>query len=220
MPGDPAWRRPPQSRSPPWRSRPPGGSLQPQRPPRRLPPPELRSFAARRGSGWGGRDPVSVIRRTCSHSELSVASFVRDNAEQRPGTPGGGRRPPGTRAWGAGGRSSPPRPVCQPEARPWLLGSAAAGLLLLPASWLQFPHVPTEPKLRGPSKPPPPVCGGGGGGPRPPRQPGPASAPRPPTQRDGYGGKVCCAVNYGGEFLFLFTSTGNQKGCLTREKVM
>lgn len=63
-----------------WHSRPPGGSLRPQRPPRRLPPPELRSFAARRGSGWGGRDPVSVIRRTCSHSELSVASFVRDNA--------------------------------------------------------------------------------------------------------------------------------------------
>lgn len=65
---------------PQWHSRPPGGSLRPQRPPRRLPPPELRSFAARRGSGWGGRDPMSVIRRTCSPSELSVASFVRDNA--------------------------------------------------------------------------------------------------------------------------------------------
>lgn len=206
---------------PQWHSRPPGGSLRPQRPPRRLPPPELRSFAARRGSGWGGRDPVSVIRRTCSHSELSVASFVRDNAGCRltsdPALPAG---PEAARDTGLGrGRAVlSPRPVRRPEARPRLLGSAAAGLLLLPASWLQSPHVPTEPKLRGPSEPP--MCGGRRGRPQAPATTRPASAPRPPTQRGGCGGEVCWRVNYGGEFLFLFTSTGNQKGCLTREKVM
>lgn len=162
---------------PQWHSRPPGGSLRPQRPPRRLPPPELRSFAARRGSGWGGHDPVSVIRRTCSPSEPSVASFVRDNAGS-PQTQHSrrGRRPPGTRAWGVGGRSSPPRPVRRPEARPRLLGSAAAGLLLLPASWLQSPHVPTEPKLRGPSKPP--MCGGRRGRPQAPATTRPGVCPQ------------------------------------------
>lgn len=111
MPGEPAWRRPPQSRSPPWRSRPPGGSLQPQRPPRRLPPPELRSFAARRGSGWGGRDPMSVIRRTCSHSELSVASFVHDDAGYRltsdPALPAGAG---GRQGHGPGARAGGPLP--------------------------------------------------------------------------------------------------------------
>lgn len=160
---------------PQWHSRPPGGSLRPQRPPRRLPPPELRSFAARRGSGWGGRDPVSVIRRTCSPSELSVASFVRDNAGCRltsdPALPAG-----------AGGRLGRGRAVLSPgacapaEARPRLLGSAAAGLLLLPASWLQSPHVPTEPELRGPSKPP--MCGGRRGRPQAPATARPGVCPQ------------------------------------------
>lgn len=206
---------------PQWHSRPPGGSLRPQRPPRRLPPPELRSFAARRGSGWGGRDPVSVIRRTCSPSELSVASFVRDNAGCRltsdPALPAG---PEAARDTGLGrGRA-----VLSPEAcAPARSKAPAAGLgrcrAPAPPCFLARFHM-SPPSRSSVARPNPPCVGGGGGGPRPPRQPGPASAPRPPTQRDGCGGEVCCAVNYGGEFLFLFTSTGNQKGCLTREKVM
>lgn len=179
---------------PQWHSRPPGGSLRPQRPPRRLPPPELRSFAARRGSGWGGRDPVSVIRRTCSPSELSVASFVRDNAGCRltsdPALPAGagGRQGHGPGAW-AGGPL--PRGLCAgPKQGPgcWARPLPGSCSSLLPGSSFHM----SPPSRSSVARPNPPCVGGGGGGPRPPRQPGPASAPRPPTQRGGCGGEVCC----------------------------
>lgn len=172
---------------PQWHSRPPGGSLRPQRPPRRLPPPELRSFAARRGSGWGGRDPVSVIRRTCSHSELSVASFVRDNAGS-PQTRHCRRGPEAARDTGLGrGRA-----VLSPEA-------SAPARSKAPAAGLGRCRAPAPPCFLAPVS----ACPHRAEAPRPVQTPhvwgeegaapGPASAPRPPTQRGGCGGKVCCA---------------------------
>lgn len=179
VPGNPAWRRPPQSCS---------GIRGPRAGP--CDPSGHPAGSRLQNSGALRRDGVQVgvaatpcpssARRALPLNCLLPALFATMPAHLRPGTPGRGRRPPGTRAWGVGGRSSPPRPVRRPEARPRLLGSAAAGLLLLPASWLQSPHVPTEPELRGPSKPP--MCGGRRGRPQAPATTRPASAPRPPTQ--------------------------------------
>lgn len=186
---------------PQWHSRPPGGSLRPQRPPRRLPPPELRSFAARRGSGWGGRDRVSVIRRTCSPSELSVASFVRDNAGCRLTSD------PALQA-GAGGRLGRGRAVLSPEA-------CAPARSKAPAAGLGRCRAPAPPCFLAPVS----TCPHRAGAPWPVQTPhvwgeeGEAPGPRDNPA-------LAARVNYGGEFLFLFTSTGNQKGCLTREKVM
>lgn len=167
VPGDPAWRRPPQSRS--GIRGPRAGPCDPSGHPAGS---RLQNSGALRRDGV----QVGVAATPCPSSAgralplncLLPALFATMPAAGSPQTRHSrrGRRPPGTRAWGAGGRSSPPRPVRRPEARPRLLGSAAAGLLLLPASWLQFPHVPTEPKLRGPSKPP--MCGGRRGRPQAP----------------------------------------------------
>lgn len=146
---------------------------------------------------------------------LLPALFATMPAAGSPQTRHSRRGPEAARDTGLGrGRAVlSPEACAPPEARPRLLGSAAAGLLLLPASWLQFPHVPTEPKLRGPSKPP--MCGGRRGRPQARRLP-----PGHPLRGADVVAKFAARVNYGGEFLFLFTSTGNQKGCLTREKVM
>lgn len=207
---------------PQWHSRPPGGSLRPQRPPRRLPPPELRSFAARRGSGWGGRDPVSVIRRTCSPSELSVASFVRDNAGCRltsdPALPAG---PEAARDTGLGrGRA-----VLSPEAcAPARSKAPAAGLgrCRAPAPPCFLAPVSTCPHRAGAPRPvqTPHVWGEEGAAPGPRDNPARRLPPGHPLRGADVVAKFAVRVNYGGEFLFLFTSTGNQKGCLTREKVM
>lgn len=203
-----------------WHSRPPGESLRPQRPPRRLPPPELRSFAARRGSGWGGRDPVSVIRRTCSHSELSVASFVRDNAGS-PQTRHSRQGPEAARDTGLGrGRA-----VLSPEACALARSKApAAGLgrCRAPAPPCFLAPVSTCPHRAEAPWPvqTPHVWGEEGAAPGPRDNPALRLPPGHPLRGADVVAKFAARVNYGGEFLFLFTSTGNQKGCLTREKVM
>lgn len=165
VPGDPAWRRPPQSRS--GIRGPRAGPCDPSGHPAGS---RLQNSGALRRDGV----QVGVAATPCPSSAgralplncLLPALFATMPAAGSPQTRHSRRGPEAARdtAWGVGGRSSPPRPVRRPEARPRLLGSAAAGLLLLPASWLQSPHVPTEPKLRGPSKPP--MCGGRRG--RPP----------------------------------------------------
>lgn len=187
MPGDPAWRRPPQSRSGirgPW-----AGPCDPSGHPAGS---RLQNSGALRRDGV----QVGVAATPCPSSAgralplncLLPALFATMPAAGSPQTRHSrrGRRPPGTRAWGAGGRSSPPGPVRRPEARPRLLGSCSS---LLPGSSFHM----SPPSRSSAARPNPPCVGGGGGGPRPPRQPGPASAPRPPTQRGGCGGKVCCA---------------------------